>query len=511
MTDDDFLPGCYLHLSPPMSESFAGYLLRLAAANSYAGIADFLKSVYPGKLSTDLAKAFQELRTSRESLKMLGRVGAGDARALMRFLWQQLPDGAIYYQDCRIEPDSLLSRSAQVCPRCLEEAGMALEDWDLAPVVACPKHDIALLDTCTCGEPITWRRHQLHFCNCGNDLRELPVAGAGLELKVPSADFASLAPFRAQLVGMSSESVRWDSMFLVLKSASLRAHHWTCDEWPEGIHFRELPWSERAVAVATLGRCQAQGTYHLAQLSGQLFAPLTPLQALPVPNLARTRAFNILFSKAALPKQVASTLTRHVPTQERSGADIHHGRPPVLRTRADVVQFLETDDESFSGLLARKVIYLPSGADLGFDIDVVLHAQRFLREGLFTPEQLGLVVGAPAEPDAIRGSLLLRPWNSKSALDARVEVGDVEAIHLRLAEIAASSAQPQRPIKLMFASQWTLHPFRWTLEMVGRLMDGQAERLSWSEPYRWGDLCVEVEFAAAHLESGSHAALLGGH
>ena len=148
---------------------------------------------------------------------------------------------------------------------------------------------------------------------------------------------------------------------------------------------------------------------------------------------------------------------------------------------------------------------------MGFDIDVVLHAQWFLREGLFTLQQLGLVVGAPAEADAIRGSLLLRPWNSKSALDERVEVGDVEAIHLRLAEIVAASVQPHRPVKLMFASQWTPHPFRWTLEMVGRLLNGQAERLSWSEPYRWGDLCVEVEFAAAHLESGSHAALLGGH
>jgi len=58
------------------------------------------------------------------------------------------------------------------CPDCLSEHGAHLAWWELRFVTACPRHRTALVDGCSCGQRIAWRRRVPFLqCTCGEDLR----------------------------------------------------------------------------------------------------------------------------------------------------------------------------------------------------------------------------------------------------------------------------------------------------------------------------------------------------
>ena len=64
-------------------------------------------------------------------------------------------------------------RYARHCPRCLEETGRWLDDWTLAFLPFCERHQTWLTDSCwRCRRKLTWAAMRLTHCQCGADLRE---------------------------------------------------------------------------------------------------------------------------------------------------------------------------------------------------------------------------------------------------------------------------------------------------------------------------------------------------
>lgn len=74
-----------------------------------------------------------------------------------------------------------LHRSAHdaVCPECIKESAHLRAHWEHAYAVACSHHRIQLVDRCSaCTEMLSSSRERIEQCQCGQDLRQLPVAPA---------------------------------------------------------------------------------------------------------------------------------------------------------------------------------------------------------------------------------------------------------------------------------------------------------------------------------------------
>lgn len=74
-----------------------------------------------------------------------------------------------------------LHRSAHdaVCPECIKESVHLRAHWEHAYAVACPHHRIQLVDRCSaCAEMLSPSRERIEQCQCGQDLRQLPVTPA---------------------------------------------------------------------------------------------------------------------------------------------------------------------------------------------------------------------------------------------------------------------------------------------------------------------------------------------
>ncbi|PMS16463.1 hypothetical protein C0Z18_23110 [Trinickia dabaoshanensis] len=69
-------------------------------------------------------------------------------------------------------PYFLRQTRPQICPACLRERTRALAAWSICLITACPFHGIRLLDRCSCGRPVCWRRLSVEFCECGRLLTD---------------------------------------------------------------------------------------------------------------------------------------------------------------------------------------------------------------------------------------------------------------------------------------------------------------------------------------------------
>ena len=57
------------------------------------------------------------------------------------------------------------------CPLCLFECNIWKPEWDLVFCVACERHRVELLESCShCGKPLSWSRSALMECPCGASL-----------------------------------------------------------------------------------------------------------------------------------------------------------------------------------------------------------------------------------------------------------------------------------------------------------------------------------------------------
>jgi len=90
------------------------------------------------------------------------------------------------------------------CPDCLLETGSHRTWWELAYVTSCPRHRIALSESCRCGERPTWASSpSLLHCRCGREL----ASSRGEQLD--ARDVAFDAYLIGRMTGERAQPVRW--------------------------------------------------------------------------------------------------------------------------------------------------------------------------------------------------------------------------------------------------------------------------------------------------------------
>ncbi|WP_179214118.1 TniQ family protein [Paraburkholderia caledonica] len=144
-------------------EDGVGYALRLAQANalSFHQLATFLAS--PGHCYLPYCSA-----------PALGFMFGGTpefiARALVRRHFEAGITVADFAEHRFSRPKHVRQSRPQICPFCLLERGHARASWSITMMCCCTEHKVCLIDQCSCGRPISWRRRSLLVCECGRSL-----------------------------------------------------------------------------------------------------------------------------------------------------------------------------------------------------------------------------------------------------------------------------------------------------------------------------------------------------
>jgi len=309
----NYLPGCYCNLPCERGESLPGYLLRLAEANGYGGIREFLRiaDVSPHK---SLRAQLLQLRTDAHTLARIGRIAVGDARHLDPFLAEALPADpglgppeALFFEERRVDVDALYPARSAVCPACLADGGIAREEWDLAPVTVCAAHGTVLIDACpTCGAALEWSRPQLLYCGqCGADLRGAPAVPASPAAQEVSMHFQVLAPFRVKIHGGRRLVVDWDEMFRAFKALLLPDWAWALASYPR-ILVADSAVAARHALIEQLAGTLSGAQYDLTTLRGKARQALAPLTALPNPQALEEAALEFLAVVVGLSRELAA-------------------------------------------------------------------------------------------------------------------------------------------------------------------------------------------------------------
>jgi TniQ len=497
---DDFVAGCYANLVATTGESFKGLLLRLAEANQYTGIADLLASTLGINRAALSASRDPALKVAMDAalLAQLGRAASGRADALKAYAAQEISEKAFSMHGSRIDRDAWLGSTAQVCPQCLAQFGIAFEDWDFSPVVACQRHQLALVDTCQgCGERLSWTRPRLLFCGgCGADLRSLQAPSTSSACVTASADFAALAPFRIEVEERLVRTIEWDEAFRVMKALCLRPVHYRDGFWPESTYFSRLSVAARLQVVSQFGQCRHDDSYHLTYLRAGVLSAVAPVRAVPKFGVEADIAFELLFRHGVLSRDVAGALTsRQAAAPPVSGASRFAGRPPTLHRRVDVEQFLAIDSATFDGLLRRQIIELPV-AEEGFDIDQLLRAQDYVANELLGYADLERIVGLPLDWEDLAQCELFPPWNGPRSMDRRVDLRTLCALQLTLWDAVLRARPPVDPVRLGFMAGNASRPFMAASVLVDLVRHGGLQALRWHEPYTW----IALELDAGEVE-----------
>lgn len=144
-------------------ESGQGYALRMAEENGLGGLPQLKqwlgKSRFAVLDAADAPLLSRWFGADERSLEFsLGRVSSGRGEA-----------AGYVYAGQKLGRSYFLKRSyPRVCPACIRESGRCSLAWDISPVVACPRHRIILMDSCShCQHPVSWSRPGLRACSCG--------------------------------------------------------------------------------------------------------------------------------------------------------------------------------------------------------------------------------------------------------------------------------------------------------------------------------------------------------
>ena len=488
-----YLPGCYRNFGPARGESFAGFLLRLAGANGYAGIRDLLRArnlATRRPLGDDLVDARSSIRTIED----LGRMAVGDRDSLGKYQIVIHPDHSIFFRECRIVREALLDQRASVCSACLALHGWASEEWDLTPVTACPTHFVVLRDECdACGHLISWGRRTLLQCDkCGADLREQPSPAAERGAIEVSEDFAALAPFRIEIKRGLVGTGTWDEMFHVFKALLLPNATWSRGQW-DCLAICDLPVRIRHTATLALDAIRHRRCYHLPGLAPMGAQALRPLCAVPRQGLAQKQAYELLMQPGGLSNEVATALSGHEGEAEsRAGAALFDGRPPSLSSHRDVAEFLGVEIGMVSALRELRAIPSHSAQDVGLDIDRLLATRKFLREGLLNLGELTAIVGVPVHADDLSDAGLLPRWNPRNKSDSRVQLDIVVALHMQLTAYWHETHCLSKSIRVGELSHGDPHPYRTVSASVNLILNREVAIVAWSSPFTWAAMEVDV-------------------
>ncbi|WP_297810804.1 TniQ family protein [uncultured Methylophaga sp.] len=167
--------------APYESESFMGYLLRLAEINYYstpfnivkaglenepekANVNDYVKLLSSGDIDLlGFSELTQESVDTLESLRYPIVLASADHQPdIHEFFYYDVPSNFLRFA------------YPKVCVECLRESSYHRSIWDFAPLTCCPEHDVLLVDYCIeCNSQLTWNRKGVRYCQCGFDLTRI--------------------------------------------------------------------------------------------------------------------------------------------------------------------------------------------------------------------------------------------------------------------------------------------------------------------------------------------------
>lgn len=158
-----------LTTEPHRDETFTSFLLRTCQENQYESLSwitkliniDVRQLAKPNPNKVNLYSLAQLLRIEEQSL------------------WDLTFYKDIMYFESNGDPssfkDHVNTEYDKVCPACFESEPYIKKSWNLKINMACPKHSLLLINFCpNCNKKISSIRSDIHKCNCGYKLTNLP-------------------------------------------------------------------------------------------------------------------------------------------------------------------------------------------------------------------------------------------------------------------------------------------------------------------------------------------------
>jgi hypothetical protein len=169
---------------PQPRESLPGFLRRLASAQSYSDVSEFLSGfglTYGRPMIEALGTVELSLGVPPGSISAIAP-RAGAERPVLEWRFQR-------------------NACAPVCPVCIAEQRPHHEAWGHVFVTACPAHEVALVGSCPlCHEPLQPDRGSYGSCACGCPLDRIPAEPAATwEIAVSALIAGEIHPSRALL------------------------------------------------------------------------------------------------------------------------------------------------------------------------------------------------------------------------------------------------------------------------------------------------------------------------
>jgi|GEM_PF-4990319 len=153
---------------PYVSESLAGYQLRLAEVNGYSS------GVWLSRYFLGTSRI--TIRASEHITRVALILGLQpEEMDRLAYAYDDVqPSGYIRYFGQKLHLRHVKIKSPALCPHCLREMAVTNGFWDLKFAVACPFHSCRLVDSCQqCGECISWNRSKICECpKCKFDYRD---------------------------------------------------------------------------------------------------------------------------------------------------------------------------------------------------------------------------------------------------------------------------------------------------------------------------------------------------
>lgn len=148
---------------PMPSESYKGYILRVAEANGYRSIHGMLR--HAGMTENEIRSA----APPPDKLKLL----MGSDLREFDFLSEKTKHGRYQVLSGRRIPSLYLrSKHTRVCPCCIAEKGYISSFTELKYAVVCPEHKIETIEQCpSCHKGLDVFRPGLAKCQCGYDFK----------------------------------------------------------------------------------------------------------------------------------------------------------------------------------------------------------------------------------------------------------------------------------------------------------------------------------------------------
>jgi len=212
---------------PLENESARSYLVRLSAENDYIEV----KQLFSHYIDV---KAMNILSSESSIIECICTLANNVAAP---FFWP--------VSDEKQEQLSyLINRHPVACPLCMRDQNYLKKDWQLMPITHCVKHQIKLLNKCSCGEKFDWDSTLLEYgCSkCLSSWDDIANDCQVEELPEHVSHFHSLAfEERAQFLKDLAEAVYrvhrpYDSLHNKLKLLPTIVDNW-CDTAKKGYAF----------------------------------------------------------------------------------------------------------------------------------------------------------------------------------------------------------------------------------------------------------------------------------